>query len=161
MVLAMVYIGLGSNLGSRRSHIHSALLLLEEMGAGRVERVSMLVDTEPVGGPPGQPMYANGVALLETDLQPEALLAVLKEIEARVGRIEREHWGPREIDLDILLYGPSIIKSDVLEVPHPRMWKREFVLGPLAEIAPDVVNPATGRTIARHLADLKAEKTGK
>lgn len=159
--MAQAYIGLGSNLGSRRPNIHNALLLLEEMGAGKVERVSMLLDTEPVGGPPGQPMYANGAALVETDLPPEGLLAVLKEIEARIGRIERERWGPREIDLDILLYGSSIIKSDVLEVPHPRMCEREFVLGPLAEIAPDVVNPATGRTIIQHLADLKARKTDK
>jgi len=159
--MAKVYIGLGANLGDRELNIREALALLEERGAARVVRVSRLIETEPVGGPPGQEMYLNGAAEIETDLPPQDLLEAVKEVEVRVGRIQRERWAPREVDIDILLYGRELVSTAVLEIPHPRMCEREFVLRPLAQIAPEAVNPATGKTVAEHLKMLKGERAPK
>lgn len=147
-----VFIGLGANVGEREANIRRALSLIEEDGAGEIVRVSGLIETDPLGGPPGQPAYLNGAAELETDLAPEDLLGAMKDVERRVGRVERERWGPREIDLDILLYDDLVVKSENLEIPHPRMLDRAFVLRPLAEIAPEVTHPLSGRSIARHAA---------
>ncbi len=129
-----IFIALGSNLGDRAAHITAAL---DELGAGgrvRVVRCSRLHETEPVGGPPGQPKYLNAVAELRTGLEPAALLERMQRIETAHGRARRERWGPRTLDLDLLLFGFRAISTRTLTVPHPRMWQRPFVLKPLAEI---------------------------
>lgn len=147
-----VFIGLGANVGEREINIRRALSLIEQGGACEIVRVSGLIETDPVGGPPGQPAYLNGAAEVETDLAPQELLSALADVERRVGRVERERWGPREIDLDILLYDDLVVRSENLEIPHPRMLDREFVLRPLCEIAPEVTHPISGQSIARHAA---------
>lgn len=129
-----VFIALGSNLGDRAGHIRGALCELAELGDVGVVSCSTLHDTEPVGGPPGQPRFLNAVAELATDLTPRELLARLHEIEQRHGRVREVRNGPRTLDLDILLFRDQVIGEPDLRVPHPRMWQRTFVLRPLAEV---------------------------
>ena len=149
-----VYLGLGSNLGNRRANIDAALAALRANPAIRVLAVSTLLDTAPVGGPPGQGPYLNGAAALETDLAPAALLAELKRIEHTLGRREGPRWGPRPIDLDILLYGDEVLDTPELAIPHPRLGERRFVLEPLAEIAPEVRVPGVRLTVGELLKRL-------
>ncbi len=156
--MAKAYIGLGANLGDREANIRRALSLLQEMEVARVRRVSNLIETEPVGGPEGQELYLNGAAEIETQLSPCDLLEALKIIEVSVGRIERERWAPREVDLDILLWEDEVVCNKILTVPHPRLCERMFVLRPLADIAPAAVHPVTKMTIAEHLAKLAGEE---
>ena len=146
-----VYLGLGANLGKRRETLEAALAQLAAHPAIRVRTVSTLLETEPVGGPAGQPDYLNGAAEIETDLAPAALLAELKRIERDLGRRQGPRWGPREIDLDILLYGRLVLDGPDLTIPHARLRERRFVLEPLSEIAPDAIDPVTGLTV-RELA---------
>jgi 2-amino-4-hydroxy-6-hydroxymethyldihydropteridine diphosphokinase len=129
-----VYIGLGSNLGDRAATIRAALRALEERGDVRVVRCSTLHETDPVGGPRGQPRYLNAVAEVETGLTPRELLAKMQELERKYGRRRDVPNGPRTLDLDLLLYGDRVIDEDDLIVPHPRMWERPFVMRPLEEI---------------------------
>ena len=149
-----VCLGLGSNLGDRRGHLEAALAALAAAPSVRVVAVSTFIETEPVGGPPGQPNYLNGAVVIETDLAPRALLALVKGIERDLGRREGPRWGPREIDLDILLCGDAVLESADLTIPHARLRERRFVLAPLSEIAPDAVDPVTGLTVRRLLARL-------
>lgn len=138
------YIGLGSNIGDREVNIRRALDLLGEHSGIIVAGVSSLYETAPVGYV-DQPDFINAVAILETDLSPHELLAVLLKVEEQMGRVRTIRWGPRVIDIDILLYGDVQVEENDLQVPHPRMMERRFVLEPLAEIAPDLVLP-DGRT---------------
>jgi len=147
-------LGLGSNVEPREDHVRTALDMLQEGGAVRLLKVSRLQETEPVGGPP-QGKYLNGAALLETDLAPRDLLALVKSVETRVGRRHGGvRWGPREVDLDLLLYDDRVLEEGGLIVPHPRFTMRRFVLEPSAEVAPDMVHPVLRKTVAEILRAL-------
>jgi 2-amino-4-hydroxy-6-hydroxymethyldihydropteridine diphosphokinase len=147
------FVGLGSNLGDRERNLLEAVGRLEEIG---LVRVSALRDTDPVGVV-DQPTFLNAVAELSSDLSPRELLDQLLEVERALGRdrANEERWGPRTIDLDLLLYGDEVIDEPGLTVPHPRLAERRFVLEPLHELAPDLVLP-DGRRIKDLLA-LKVE----
>lgn len=137
-----VLLGLGSNMGRRERNITAALHALETTRGIEVVKVSSLYETEPVGGPEGQPKYLNAAALLRSTLSPRRLLAVCRRIEDTLGRRRDVAWGPRTIDLDILCFGGEIISEPDLMIPHPLMHERRFVLEPLVEIAPDFIHPA-------------------
>jgi 2-amino-4-hydroxy-6-hydroxymethyldihydropteridine diphosphokinase len=147
-------VGLGSNLGDRAANLDGAIVALNQVSGITVRQVSSFHETEPVGGPAGQGMFLNAVALLETDLEPLALLHVLQEIEARFGRQRTIRWGERTLDLDLLLFDDQIIDTPELCLPHPRMRTRRFVLEPLLEVVPRAVDPATSRPFAEILAEL-------
>lgn len=149
------YIGLGSNLGDRRQTLDLAVTQLRAHSRIVVSKVSNYEETEPIGGPAGQGLYLNGAVELETDLGPHELLSQLLEIEKRLGRVRDERNGPRTIDLDLLLYGVAQIQSPELELPHPRMAERLFVLRPLAAIAPLAVHPTRQSTVADLLRQLE------
>ena len=157
--MVRAFIGLGSNLGHRRANLERALALLSQAQGVTVCRVSAFIETEPVGGPP-QGTFLNAAAELETDLEPRTLLNLLLDIEDRMGRLRGERWGPRIIDLDLLICGDSIVAEEGLQVPHPRMHERGFVLAPLAEIAPDAVHPVLAKTIAQLLAEAVSHHRG-
>jgi 3-oxoacyl-[acyl-carrier protein] reductase len=142
------FIGLGSNLGDRQNFLDQAVEAMQEHEHIEVRQVSTYFETDPVGGPPDQPAFINAVAEIETTLEPRQLMAALLDIEKRLGRVRGEKNGPRTMDLDILLYDDVILKEPELTVPHPRMHTRGFVLEPMAEIAPDVVHPELGDTMA-------------
>lgn len=143
--MAVVYLALGANLGDRAENMRHALTQIERFA--RVLAVSSLYETDP--DPPGQPLYYNAAAKVETGLEPLPLLRRLKEIERSLGRrAPGKRNAPRPIDLDILLYDNLVLESDTLEVPHPRMRQRAFVLAPLAEIAADAMHPVERRTVA-------------
>lgn len=127
------YIALGSNLGDRASHLRTALAALATTPGLRLLRVSSFHETAPVGGPPGQGPYLNAAALLETTLSPRQLLERLLATELLAGRTRSIPNAPRTLDLDLLLYADLAISEPDLQVPHPRMWSRSFVVGPLSE----------------------------
>jgi len=153
-VLHTAYIALGSNLGDRQQTILAALDCLNQSNGIRVTKVSSLLENPAVGGPVDSPAFLNAAAEIETELEPLALLGQLLKIERSLGRHRREKWGPRSIDLDLLLYGSLIIQVEGLIVPHPLMHQRRFVLEPLAEIAAEVVPPGLAKTIGGLLREL-------
>jgi 2-amino-4-hydroxy-6-hydroxymethyldihydropteridine diphosphokinase len=130
------FLGLGSNLGDRWASVRDAVAALPDVVA-----VSPVYETAPVGGPPGQGDYLNLVVELDTDLSPRELLAVARRLEDQAGRVRGERWGPRPLDVDVLLVGDLVINEPDLTVPHPRMWERRFVVAPLADLAPELVPP--------------------
>ncbi len=140
-----VYLGLGSNLGERERNLEEAIRLLA--GRVRVERLSSIYETEPVGYLE-QPRFLNAVCEVAASLAPGELLALVKEIESALGRMPGFLNAPRPIDLDILFYGDQVIDIPELTIPHPRLTERAFVLVPLAELAPRLVHPVNGKTVA-------------
>lgn len=153
--LHTAYVALGANLGEPLPMLHWAR---GEVGKlGWVLGVSRLYRTAPVGGPPNQPDYLNAVLELETALTPAALMTALHDIEARAGRLRRERWEARVLDLDLILYGDLILEAGPV-LPHPRAWERAFVLAPLNDLAPQKKHPLTGETAADALA--RAEQGG-
>ncbi len=144
--MTRAYVGLGANLGDREATIRAAVAALPGVVA-----VSSLRETDPVGKI-DQPRFLNGVAAVETALTARELLDVLLSVERGLGRERRERWGPRTIDLDLLLYGDDTVDEPGLTVPHPRLQERRFALEPLAELDPELVVPGRGR-----VKDLLAE----
>ena len=142
-------IALGSNLGDSRAILEAALQTLAKTPEIILQARSRWYQTKAVGPP--QPDYINGCALLSVQKTPHLLLETLLAIEAQFGRVRRERWGPRSLDLDLLLYDDLILDTPKLQLPHPRMRERAFVLVPLAEIAPDWIDPVSGRAIAELL----------
>lgn len=142
---ARAYVGIGSNLDDPPSQVRRAFQALAVLPASRCVARSPLYRTGPVGGPPGQPDYLNAVAALDTALDPDALLTALQEIESAQGRTRTVRWGPRTLDLDLLLYGTLTRVEPRLTLPHPRLHERAFVLYPLYDIAPTLLLPGRGR----------------
>ncbi len=151
----IVYLSLGSNLGDREGNLRRALELLTEPRL-RVVRVSSFYETEPQEVR-DQPWFLNAVAEVETDLFPRQLLGRVQKIEQQLGRKRIREKGPRTIDIDILLFGGAVIETGELQVPHPRMMERRFVLEPLAELAPELRHPVTKRTVAEMLGGVAGQ----
>jgi len=141
------FLGLGSNLGVRQDFLNRAAAAIARLPLVRLVWCSSVYETDPYGKT-DQGKFLNAVLEIETSLDPPGLMGEVKRIEKELGRTPSGHWGPREIDIDILLYDGLVHSGDALEVPHPDMERRKFVLVPFREIAPDVVHPVNGMTVA-------------
>jgi len=151
-LVASVYLGLGANVGDRLGNLRTALARLQTLA--RLEEVSSLYETEPQGVSE-QPPFLNAVCRITTGLEPEGLLRFLKNLEQEIGRRPGgQRWGPRPIDLDILLYGERVVDTPELQIPHPRLAERAFVLVPLCELAPELRHPLLGKTMKELLASV-------
>ena len=153
---AIAYLGIGSNVGDREEYIEQAIFLLEKNSHIQVVKKSSNYETEPEGGGE-QPRFLNAAVEIRTKLTPQKLLDLCQEIETALGRERDIEWGPRTIDLDILLYDDLIIADDKTNIPHPRMHERLFVLKPLKEIAPHAIHPVLEKTIETLFDERKAE----
>ncbi len=150
-----VFIAFGSNLGDRRGNIEKAVEELRDSRMVEVVKVSKLYETDPVGGPP-QDKFLDGAAEIRTKLTPHTLLALLKDVEKKVGRTPSKiKWGPREIDIDILLYGDLVMDDPDLIIPHSQLHLRRFMVEPLSGIAPEALHPILKKTAAEILEDLE------
>jgi 2-amino-4-hydroxy-6-hydroxymethyldihydropteridine diphosphokinase len=143
--LATAYLSLGSNRGDRLQFLKQAIKEIEESDTISIKKISPVYETQPVGIE-SQDWFLNLVVEIQTSLDPISLLQYLLALEYRIGRKRKLKWGPREIDVDILLYDDRIVKADQLEIPHPQMHRRGFVLVPLSEIAPEVYHPVLRKT---------------
>jgi 2-amino-4-hydroxy-6-hydroxymethyldihydropteridine diphosphokinase len=152
---ALVYLGLGSNVGDREEYIEQAVFLLEKNPNIETTKRSTNYETEAEGGT--QPPFINAAVEIKTNLLPHALLEVCQEIETTLGREREIEWGPRTIDIDILLYNNEIISNDKLQIPHPLMHERFFVLKPLREVAPHMIHPILEKSIDALYGERKAE----
>ena len=146
MLTKEVFIALGSNVGDREQYLCRAIHLLDCESSIKIIKQSTFIETEPVG-PIEQRSFLNGVIEIETSLSPRKLLDTCLQIEDQLGRIRKQRWGPRTIDLDIILFGEQCVKEDHLKIPHPELLNRLFVLEPLAEISPHVLHPENGLKI--------------
>ncbi len=147
-----IFLALGSNLGNRLEHLKSALKYLEASGIS-IEAKSRVWEKAP-WGKADQPAFLNMCVCARTELAPLALLRLLKNAEADLGRAESQHWGPREIDIDIIFFGSLVMNAPQLTIPHPYMLERGFVLKPLSEIAPDEEHPVAHKTVLESLTNL-------
>lgn len=153
--MAKAYLGLGTNLGHKKENLEKALDILNFHSDVQVLKVSSFYETDPVGYE-NQDKFLNAVVFCETSLGPYELLDFIQEIEKALKRVRDIRWGPRTIDVDILLYDTlELMDEPRLIIPHPRMVEREFVLEPLAEIAPEVVHPGEGKSVSLLLKELK------
>ena len=152
----LAFVALGSNLGDRQAYLESGLAALAALAGVELHKTSSVYETAPVGYT-DQPFFLNAAAALRTTLSPEELLLGLQEIEARHQRQRQVHWGPRTLDLDLLLHGQRTAHSPALQLPHPRMLDRCFVLAPLCEIAPDLCHPCTGRPLRAYYRELACQ----
>jgi len=150
------FVALGSNIGDREAHLRFAVSELTKTRGCRVLRVSKFINTAPYGGVE-QDDFLNGCLELETLLGPHELLAELHEIEQKAGRERDVRWGPRTLDLDIILYDDAVISNDTLRVPHIEMHKRDFVLIPLSDIAPNALHPVFKKTVSELLGELDSK----
>lgn len=150
-------IAVGSNLGDRLDNVRAGVGGLDATDGVAVVAVSSLYETAPVGGPDDQGAFLNAALLVESHLGAAELLSVLHRIEAGRERERVVHWGPRTLDLDLLVYGDLVSDDEALQVPHPRQHQRRFVLVPVCDLAPDLVHPHLGRTMGDLLADLPVE----
>ncbi len=132
--MAVCYIGIGSNLGDRRKYIRAAVKKISALKETKIIKLSAIIETEPSGGPAGQGKFLNAALKIKTELSPLTLLKQLKQVEKTLGRKKTVRWGPRTIDLDILFYGDKIINRKNLQIPHPRVFQRKFVIKSLLEI---------------------------
>ncbi len=153
------YLSLGSNQGDRAALLKDAVARLEAPGRVRVTKQSSLYETAPIGVT-DQPWFLNLVVEVETDLDPQALLDLALAVERGLGRVRTQRWGPRTVDIDILLYDTVQMDTPTLAIPHPEMTRRRFVLEPLLEIAPDARLPG-GRRVAEFLADVRDQEVRK
>lgn len=154
--MSIAYIALGSNLGDKEKNLRRAIMLLMQQGID-VEKVSSFISTEPYGVT-DQPQFLNAVCRVRTTLAPLALLDVLLATELAMGRVRLRHWGERNIDLDLLLYEDEVMDVPRLRLPHPDMQNRDFVLLPLAEIAPELVHPTLKKSIKELKDSLLSEE---
>ena len=152
-----VYVGVGSNVGNKKENFFEALSRLAKLPDTKIVKESSLYESEPLGD--STDWYVNGAIEIETKFKPDMLLKKFKNIERAMGRKKvKKRWGARIIDLDILLYEGLIVKNKSLNIPHPEMQKRKFVLIPLSEIAPQVIHPELGVTISELLVSVKDDK---
>lgn len=149
-----VFLGLGSNVGEREKFLNRAVAELKKVRDTAIVWTSSVYETDPVGKT-DQPKFLNAAVEIETPLGPKELYAEIKMIEQKLGRTTTERWGPREIDVDLLLYDGLVFQDDEVTVPHPEMERRKFVLVPLKEIAPDLVHPISGMTMEELVAACK------